>query len=90
MNHKEHIEEIAQAAAALYGQDWRVIPGWTRDRWREAVRNTNRGGGDNDMDRIAGRAIDEWYKRREGVADAPPEPEPPPKLERAKKTKGVK
>jgi hypothetical protein len=62
--HKEHVEEIAQAAAALYGQDWRHIPGWTRDRWRDVVRQTPRGGGDNVMERAAGCAIDEWYKRR--------------------------
>lgn len=97
MNHKDHLEEIAQVAASLYGQDWKAIPGWTKDRWREAVRNTNRAGGDNDMDRIAGQAIDEWYKKQEAPAAVEATPETPVIVETTpetpkttKKPKGVK
>ncbi len=83
MNHKEHINEIAQEAARLYGQDWNAIPTGSRERWIEAVRHTNRGGGENDMDRIAGRAINEWYERRERPAAAPiPQPEKKPKTKK--------
>lgn len=69
-DHKEHLDEIAQMAAALHGQEWGKLPMWTRDRWREVVRHTTRGGGSDQMERHAGQAIDEWYKRQE-VAEAP-------------------
>lgn len=71
MDHKEHLDEIAQIAATLHGQEWARLPMWTRDTWREAVRQTPRNGGTTDIERVAGRAIDEWYKRQE----APPVPE---------------
>jgi hypothetical protein len=84
MDHKEHLDEIAQIAAALHGQNWATLPMWARDRWKEAVKHTNRGGGDNPMDCVAGRAIDEWYKRRE----TPPAVEEPQAVpEKKTKTK---
>jgi hypothetical protein len=75
-DHKEHIEEIAQEAAKLYEQDWNRLDTGTRARWIETVRHTTRGGGDNHMERLAGQAIDNWYKRQEEVAALPPTPTP--------------
>lgn len=81
MDHREHITEIAQEAAKLYGQEWKVLHTGTRERWIETVRHTQRGGGENGMERIAGQAIDDWYKR----AEAPPVVEPVPTEEPKKK-----
>lgn len=81
MDHKEHINEIAEGAAALYGQNWKALSIHVRDRWIEVVRHMNRGGsGVNEMERLAGQAIDEWYKRREKAQEqASPAPEKKPK-----------
>lgn len=83
-DHKEHLDEIAGAAAALYGQDWKALSMPTRERWLETVRNTSRGSvGVNYMESCAGQAIDEWYKKKEAQPIAEPEPveslEAPPK-----------
>jgi hypothetical protein len=76
MSHKDHIEEIAKEAAKLYGQEWGELNTGSRDRWIEAVRHTTRGGGEYILDRFAGRAIDEWYRRKEAGVVEPVEVKP--------------
>lgn len=83
MNHLGSIEEIAKAAATEYGQDWATLPYYSRDIWREAVRQTERGGGQTEVERCAGRAIEQWYQALEPA---------PVKIveEKPKKTRGGK
>jgi hypothetical protein len=87
MDHKEHLEEIAHAAAALYGQEWQHIPHWTKEMWKETVRLTPRAGGDTHIERFAGQAIDEWYKKRE-EPPAEPKPAEPVADKKTKKKRG--
>jgi len=35
----EQVEQIAQDAAQLYGQQWAGLPQWSKDLWREMVRD---------------------------------------------------
>lgn len=88
-DHKEHIDEIAQAAAVLYGQNWATLGYEIKQRWRETVRHIGRGSvGVNQMETCAGQAIDEWYKKREAapvVVETAEASEAPPKQKSKKK-----
>lgn len=62
--HLEYTEEIAREAVTLYGQNWEKLSVAGQDRWRGLVRSISAGGGESEPEKIAGRAVQNWYDRQ--------------------------
>jgi hypothetical protein len=68
--HLEHIDEVAAIACGLYGKEWKHIPGWSRDIWRDTVRRVTPESDATDVERCAVKAVAQWYKVRRAKAQA--------------------
>ena len=82
----EQIEEVAQVAATLYGQVWATLPNWSKDIWRETVRNPS--DSNTDMQRCALKAKAAWLEKQQAPQPEPEaEPEEVKPVERKSKSK---
>lgn len=63
MDHQAYASDIAPRAAELYGQSWNELEQSARDIWINTVRDTEPFGGQTLLEKRAGEAVAEWYKR---------------------------
>jgi len=71
-DYRDFAEDIAPAAASLYGQEWVDIDYFTRQRWIDAVRDAKPNAGQTAMEQACGKAIAIWQASQAQTATAAP------------------
>lgn len=67
--HAHEIPQVAATAAAIYGQNWDALPGHSRQRWLEAIRDAvttvnGLGTGQTLLEQAACQAVQEWQETK--------------------------
>lgn len=66
----EVIDQIAEVAAKLYGQEWRELSMYTKDIWRSNVRHVEYADISNNVQQCAMKAKKLWLEDQEGQGQA--------------------
>ena len=82
----EQIEEVAQVAAEMYGQVWAGLPHWSKEIWKEMVREAGSAEVYSEASRCAVQAVKLWINDQEGQKQAQEAP-PVEKKSKKKETK---